>query len=234
MKKIIKRELNKIEIPKELNKRSRIGIEKASVEMKGENKMNKNIKQIISIAAAFLLSISLVAISNPTLANSIKGFFRDITNSNGSIVGTEYNQATEEIEIRISDMIVDEDMVILPIEVTLKDISKAPFSEIDILTMDKFNIIHSSGDEIDYKKIKVESISKENYNYEIEDENNLLTEIDSKYLDKRIFTANLIIDKNELTSNEGYILRIESFYGHKKADSPIKINGYWEINLNMK
>ncbi|HCQ90505.1 MAG TPA: hypothetical protein DIU45_13185 [Clostridium sp.] len=234
MKRIIERELDNIEIPKELHERSKIGIQKASSEIKGENKMNKYIKRVAGLAAALVLSIGLIAVNNSTLANSIKGFFKDITSWNGAITGSEYVQATEEIDIKVSNSIVESNKVLLPIEVTLKNINEAPFNVIEALTIGKFKIIDSSDNEINNGEIQIESISKENYSFEIDDENNLLTEIESQDLSNRKFIANLVINKEQLSSGDKYILIIESFYGHKKADAPIEIKGNWELDFIME
>ncbi|WP_353095528.1 DUF4179 domain-containing protein [Tissierella praeacuta] len=234
MKKIIKRELDNIEIPKELHKISKMGIQKASLEIKKGNKMNKHIKKVAGVAAVFILSISLIVVNNPTLANSIKGFFKDITNWNGAITGIEYEQATEEVDISTSNLIVESNKVLLQIEVTFKDINEAPFNVIEALTIGKFKIIDSSGSEINHKKIQIEAISKEDYSFEIEDKDNLLTEIESQDSSNKKFKANLIINKEELSSGNKYILMIESFYGHKKAEAPIEIKGNWEVNFTAE
>lgn len=234
MKKIIERELDSIEIPKELNERSKIGIQKASLEIKGGNKMNKHIRKVAGVAAALVLSISLIAVNNPTLANSIKGFFKDITNWNGAITGTEYEQATEEIGISTSNLIVESNKILLPIEVTFKNINEAPFNDIEALTIGKLKINDSSGSEINYEIIQIEAISKEDYSFEIEDENNLLTEIESQDSSNRRFKANLVINKDELSSGDKYTLIIKSFYGHKKADAPIEIKGNWELDFTVE
>lgn len=234
MKRRIERELDNIEIPKELHERSKIGIQKASSEIKGENKMNKYIKRVAGVAAALVLSIGLIAVNNSTLANSIKGFFKDITNWNGAITGTEYVQATEEIDIKVSISIVESNKVLLPIEVTLKNINEAPFNVIEALALGKFKITDSSDNEINNGEIQIGSISKENYSFEIDDENNLLTEIESQDLSNRKFIANLVINKKQLSSGDKYILIIESFYGHKKADAPIEIKGSWELDFIME
>jgi|GEM_PF-1326234 len=234
MKRTIKRELDNIEIPKELHERSKIGIQKASSEIKGENKMNKYIKRVAGLAVVLVLSIGLIAVNNSTLANSIKGFFKDITNWNGAITGTEYIQATEEIDIKVSNSIVESNKVLLPIEVTLKNINEALFNVIEALTIGKFKITNSSDNEINNGEIQIESISKENYSFEIDDENNLLTEIESQDLSNRKFIANLVINKEQLSSGDKYILIIESLYGHKKADAPIEIKGKWELDFIME
>ncbi len=234
MKKIIEQELDKIEIPKELHERSKVGIQKASLEIKGRNKMDKYIKRVAGIAAALVLSIGLIAVNNPTLANSIKGFFKDITNWNGAITGTEYEQATEEIDIKISNPIVESSKVYLPIEVTFENINEAPFNAIEALTIGEFKIIDSSESEINHDEIQIESVSKEEYSFEINYEDNLLTEIKNQDSSKRKFKANLVINKEQLSLDGKFTLIIESFYGHKKADAPIEIRGNWELDFTVE
>ena len=220
MKKIIEKELGNIEIPKELHKTSEIGIKRASLEFKGRRNMNKYIKRIVGVAAALVVAIGLMATSNTntTLANSIKGFFKDITNKNGAVTGTMYDQATEEIDVQISKTIIKENEISVQVDVTFKEINKAPYNSIDVLTLGDFKIIDSSGNEI---------------NFDINNEEKLLVELNNENESRRSFSGNLIIKKDNLKPTEKYTLIINSFYGHKKADAPIEIKGNWKVDLSL-
>ena len=234
MKKIIEQELENIEIPKELHERSKIGIQKASLEIKRGNKMNRYSKRVAGVAAVLVLSIGLIAVNNPTLANSVKGFFQDITNWQRAVTGTEYEQATEEIDIKISNPITKSKKVSLPIEVTFENSNKAPFNVIEALTLGEFKIVDSSGNEINYEEIQIEPASKEEYSFEINDEDKLLTEMENQELTKRRFIGSFIINKEHLRLDNKYTLIINSFYGHKKADAPIEIKGNWNLDFSIE
>lgn len=67
----IKQELAKIEIPKELNERSKQGIKKASSERKRNVNSKKVIKAIIGLVAVAILSVGLIASNSPALASSL-------------------------------------------------------------------------------------------------------------------------------------------------------------------
>ena len=216
MKKIIEKELGNIEIPKELNKISEKGIKKASLEMRRRNNINKYIKRVSAVAATFILAITLITTSNSTLANSLKGFFKDITNRNGAITGTIYDESTEEIDIEISNVIKDNELSV-QLEVTFKDTNKAPYSSIEVLTLGDFKIVDSLGNKINFK---------------INNEDKLLVEVNNENKSIRSFSGNLIINNDSLNPNEKYTLIINSFYGHKKADAPIEIKGNWKVDLS--
>ena len=219
MKKIIEKELGNIEIPKELNKISEKGIKKASLEMRRRNNINKYIKRVSGVAATFIIAITLIATSNNALANSIKGFFKDITNRNGAVIGTVYDQATEEIDIEIAKTIIKDNEISMKIEVTFKDISKPPYNVIEALTLGDFKIIDSLGNKINFK---------------INDEDKNLVEVNNEDQSKRSFTGNIVINKNNSISSDKYTLIINSFYGHKKADAPIEIKGNWKFDLSIE
>jgi hypothetical protein len=165
MKKIIEKELMNIDIPKDLHERAKMGIKRASLEKErenninkyiktGGNNMNKYVKRISWGAAALALTIGLASINNSTFANSLRGLFKDVTNSQGAVVGTEYAQSTEEIDVKISDLINTSDKLELPIEVTLKNIDKAPFNSIEELTLGEFEILDSLGNKINCEGIE--------------------------------------------------------------------------------
>ena len=53
----------------------------------------------IFAALAILLSLSVTAVAAP---DAVKGFFRDVTNWQGAVVGTSYEQATDEIAVSVT------------------------------------------------------------------------------------------------------------------------------------
>lgn len=230
----VKQELGKIEIPKELHDRSKIGIRKASYEFKGRGKMNKFLKGLGVAAAVAILSISLLATVNPGFASSLQGFFKDIANWQGVVTGTEYNQATEEIDVKIAEPLVKNNHFVLPITVTFEEAEKAPYNVAEALTFGEFKVISHNEVEITEEQIQVEPVSKEDFNFEIGDSHKLLTEIENNNPNIRVFQANLVIDKKLLNSNDKFILIINSFFEHKKADAPLEVKGEWQLEFLTK
>ena len=218
MKKIIEKELGNIDIPKELHKISEKGIKKASLEIKQRKSVSKYIKRTSGLVAASLVTIILIVSSDTTLANSIKGFFKDITNKNGAVTGVVYDQATEEIDVEMSKAIIKDNQISLKVDVNFKDINKAPYNFIEVLTLGDLKIVDSSGNKINFK---------------INNEDKLLVEVNNENQNRRSFTVNLIINNDNLKPGEKYTLIINSFYGHKKADAPIEIKGNWKVDLSL-
>ena len=103
------------------------------------------------------------------------------------MTGTEYEQATEEIDIKISNIFTESNKVSLPMEVTFENSDKAPFNAIEALTLGDFKIVDSSGNEINYEEIQLESASKKEYGFEINDPDMLLTEMENQTLGKKKF-----------------------------------------------
>jgi len=118
----------------------------------------------------------------------------------------------------MSKAVIKDNEISMQIEVTFKDISKVPYNVIEVLTLGDFKIVDSSGNKI---------------NFEINNEDKQLVEVNNEEQSKRSFTGNIIINKNDLISSDKYTLIINSFYGHKKADAPIEIKGNWKVNLSL-
>lgn len=68
--------------------------------------MNKFLRELISVVVIMGLCLSLTACDiteKPTTkTNPEKGYFRDITNIWGAVVGTSYEQATNEIDMSVT------------------------------------------------------------------------------------------------------------------------------------
>ncbi|NEU31942.1 hypothetical protein GN156_14310 [bacterium LRH843] len=229
----VKQELERIEIPQELHKRSKFGIEQAKSEMKIKSK-NKGrlLKGIGGMVAVAILSIGIIVAVNPTLASSIYGYFNDITNWKGAVVGLEYNEATEEIDVQIGELTLKNDQYVLPITTTYEYAEKHPFSIADALAIGNFKVISQTGGKISEEQIHVEPIIKEDFTFEIEDSDKLLSGAENNLQGKRSFQGNLILDKELLSSDEAYILSINSFFQHTKGEAPLEIKGEWQIKFS--
>jgi len=207
-------------------------IEKARVKQHVLKKRKKvPIWRNIAIA---VLSIGIIVAVNPTLASSIYGYFNDITNWKGAVVGLEYNDATEEIDVQIKEPILKNNQYVLPITITFENSEKHPFSIADALAIGNFKLISRTGGEISEEQIQIEPIIKEDFTFEIGDSDKLLSGAKNNLQGKRSFQGNLILDKELLSSDEAYILSINSFIQHAKGEAPLEINGEWQIEFLAK
>lgn len=105
--------------------------------MEGQ-KMKKTImKKSILIAAAIS---AFICISIVGIAAGATGFFKDITRWDKAIVGTTYEQATEEVKV---DIETDENDII--VSITMLSPDKPPYSEFEQLGIGNYKITDLSG-----------------------------------------------------------------------------------------
>jgi len=220
MKELIEKELYRIEIPTELHEICEIGVKKAKEEME-EKRMSKRInnrnKDFVkyAIAAALVICICIITVNSTAIADSVKGFFNDVIGFGGAVVGTEYLQATDEIQIDILEPELENETILLPIEVTLQNKDAIPFKYIEQVTLGKYKILDESG-----KVILSEKNKKENAPTG--------TIIDGKIqMDLQIMMEKISGENNR------YILKIDSLYGSSKADAPLEIKGNWECEFEI-
>ena len=88
-------------------------------------------------ALAVCLSLSVTALA---ATGVLQGFFRDITNHSGAIVGTSYEQATDEIDMNVT---VDRDE--LTVLATFVDPNMFPYRESQLLGIADYRIMDAEG-----------------------------------------------------------------------------------------
>ena len=88
------------------------------------------------IAAALVLCIGLPA----GMAATNTGFFRDVTNWQGAITGTVYEQATNEIAVTVTAAADT-----LTIEADFRNPDTAPYRELETLAFGKYQILNADG-----------------------------------------------------------------------------------------
>lgn len=209
MKESLKEKINQIELPNKLHERCMGGINQAKREME-DNKMNY--KKVIRgiIAAAAVLGVCVLTTNYEAIGSATKGFFRDITGWNNAVVGTEYVQATEELKVEVVAVTTEQAQTTLALEVTLTEKEQIPWNCIEEIVLGSYKIVDANGKDV----IVVENTNAEGQKTEIIDG---LAQID------------VVVE--QLEQNVEYTLLIESFYGMKKADAPLKITGNWEYKL---
>ena len=82
---------NEIRIPEELHARCMYGVKRAQRERKARRSR--------AVTAACSLAACMLIVAMPTIADAVRGSFNDIRNRSGAVTGTEYLNATDEVQI---------------------------------------------------------------------------------------------------------------------------------------
>ena len=88
------------------------------------------------IAAALVLCIGLPV----GMAATNTGFFRDVTNWQGAITGTVYEQATNEIAVTVTT-----EADTLTVEADFRNPDTAPYRALETLALGKYQILNADG-----------------------------------------------------------------------------------------
>lgn len=105
-------------------------------EKKSMNKVNNLFRKPLAAAAAFVLCLGVTGVS----ALALGGYFSDVTNWSGAVVGTVYEQATEEIQLEVLPM--DNELQLI---VTVKNNTIAPYCELEKLGIESYQIVDNHG-----------------------------------------------------------------------------------------
>ena len=220
MKPIIEEKLDAIEIPKNLHERCVTGVMKAKEEMdtslheqKLVSRRKKEDKKYMKkmVAAAAVMLVCVLAVGNTTMADGIKGMFKDITRFDGAVAGSEYVGATDEVRVTGGEVTMSETEVFIPVEITFLNLEAAPFKYIEWVEVDAFEILNVDG------KVVVS-----------EEEANVVCSVKDGCVN-----LSLSVEAEKLVAGENYTLVIESFEGCKKADAPLVVKGEWECTFEV-
>lgn len=139
----LKSAAQEITMPQEMKRRIAHNCKQIETTME-EHNMNhrKNTSFFRKPAAVFAALAVCLSLSVTALAATgvLQGFFRDITNHSGAIVGTSYEQATDEIDM---DVTVDGDE--LTVLATFVDPNKFPYRESQLLGIADYRIMDAEG-----------------------------------------------------------------------------------------
>ena len=91
---------------------------------------------VVFFALTICLSLSVTALA---ATGALQGFFRNITNLSGTVVGTSYEQATEEINLQV-DAVSDELTVLVTIDPQIM-----PYHETEKLGISAYQIVDEAG-----------------------------------------------------------------------------------------
>lgn len=165
------------------------------------------------VAAAVLICAIMVCICSPSIARSMKGFYRDIVRWDGAVVGVEYENATDEVRIDAGGAVKEDGKLVLPLEVTLLDMSKEPYIRfMGEVALGDYQVLDEAGKEV--------------YSVSGQQKTSGLLENGK---------AGIIqpLGVETLSTGTEYKLVIMSIYGLQKAEQPLKIKGHWECRFTV-
>lgn len=139
----IKKAVNEIEMP--IGMKNRI-INNCYLEME-EKDMTKNTKKFYKrpmvAAASIVLCLCLTGVTALAATGKLEGFFKDITDWTGAVIGTSYEQATEEINLNIVE-VSDK----LAVEIVFVNPEQSPYSFFETFGIKEFKIVDMNGNVI--------------------------------------------------------------------------------------
>ena len=174
-----------------------------------ENNMNRTekiswLKRTGAIAA--MVTICLVTV---VTATPIKGFFKDIVRWDGAVIGTEYDNATNEISIVASKTVVKDENLVLPIEINFENKMEYPFASLEEIYISEYKITDKDGNVV----------------------LNLNKKVIGKVENGKVLIDLPIEENDNLKLGDTYYLELDNLSGVKKADQDLKINGNWNISF---
>ena len=139
----LKSAAQEITMPEEMKRRIAHNCKQIETTMEEHNMNNrKNTSFFRKPAAVFAALAVCLSLSVTALAATgvLQGFFRDITNFSGAIVGTSYEQATDEIDM---DVTVNGNE--LTVQASFVDPAKFPYRETELLGIAEYQIVNTDG-----------------------------------------------------------------------------------------
>ena len=133
-------QVKQIEMPAEMQERIRKNCYK-KMEEENMKKSRKNIFQKPMVAvAALALCLCVTGVSALAATGKLEGFFKDITRWNGAVIGSTYEQASDEVTLEI-DGVTDE----LEVNITLPEAQKAPYRYFENMGIHNYQIVDKNG-----------------------------------------------------------------------------------------
>ena len=118
-----------------LNKKRKTG--EAGMKTKRKNIIWKR----LSMAAALVLCVCITGVTAMAATGKLQGFFKDIKRWDGAVIGTAYEQATEEITVSI-----EENKNGLSVLVTMVNPEEPPYATIEEFGISSYRIEDMSGE----------------------------------------------------------------------------------------
>ena len=158
----------------------------------------------VSTVAAVVTVCAITVVS----AGAIKGMFKDVKRWDGAVIGTEYVNATNDIEMSINAT-KDE---YISLDINFENQNEAPFAFIQEVAITDYKIFDNNDKEVLEVNSTVENGIKGNV-----ENGRILLELPTN---------------DKLNSNQNYKLVVNTIYGLAKADQPLKITGTWECEFS--
>ena len=141
----LKDSVNKIEMSDEMRARMIQNCQSKALYETERSTMNKyktngRLKKPVSVAAVISLCLCLTLAA---AAAGTSGFFKDITRWNGAIIGTQYEQATNEIAVNVISGVNE-----ITVCAFMLNPDIAPYSELETFGIESYQIVDSSGNVI--------------------------------------------------------------------------------------
>lgn len=129
------------EIKEEENRFMAKNISADTKKQSAKNSSKRKWTRIATVAAAVTLCLGLGGITAMAASGKLDGFFADVTRWDGAVVGTTYEQATEEITVSAS---VSGDRII--VDATLLKAEEAPYAFIENMNVQTYCIVNAEGE----------------------------------------------------------------------------------------
>ena len=181
----LKTEINKVEGKNMSKPKNIIWLKRAST-----------IAAVVTICAVTVVS-----------AGAIKGMFKDVKRWDGAVVGTEYVNATNDIEMNISETKDD----YISLDINFENPNEAPFAFIQEVAITDYKIFDNNDKEVLEVNSTVENGIKGNV-----ENGRILLELPTN---------------DKLNSSQNYKLVVNTIYGLAKAEQPLKITGTWKCEF---
>ena len=97
--------------------------------------------RIATVAATVALCLGLGGVTAMAASGKLEGFFEDVTRWDGAVVGTTYEQATE--EITVSAAVSGDSLVV---DAVLLKVEEAPYAYVEGFGVQKYQIVDAKGD----------------------------------------------------------------------------------------
>ena len=114
--------LKEIEMPDDMKNRI---VSKCKVELEeqkmSKRKINKFARRPMVAAASLVLCLCLAGATVLASTGKLQGFFKDVKRWDGAVVGTTYEQATDEIAVKITEVKDESDREIIDALMTLPE-----------------------------------------------------------------------------------------------------------------
>lgn len=158
----------------------------------------------VSTVAAVVTVCAITVVS----AGAIKGMFKDVKRWDGAVIGTEYVNATNDIEMSINAT-KDE---CISLDISFENPNEAPFAFIQEVAITDYKILDNNDKEV----LEVNSTFENGIKGNVEN-GRILLELPTN---------------DKLNSNQNYKLVVNTIYGLAKAEQPLKITGTWECEFS--